>query len=115
MFDHGSDHIALEPIASPKIWIGDPGADATPSETAMTRSSVPKIFHASTALRLPQRFRAVAAASGIAVKPTITSPHPALCGNGPRNLANSSAAPPTAITGSPAITPTTGTGVAVEL
>src|SRR6266446_802208 len=86
MFDHGSDHIALEPIASPKIWIGDAGADATPSKTAMTRSSVPKIFHASTALRLPQRFRAVAAASGIAVKPTITSPHPALCGNGHAQL-----------------------------
>jgi hypothetical protein len=39
MFDHGSDHIASEPVDPPKIWSGYAGAYITPSATAAARSS----------------------------------------------------------------------------
>jgi hypothetical protein len=37
MFDHGSDHIAIEPVAAPKICSGDPGADETPMVTSASK------------------------------------------------------------------------------
>src|SRR5215203_2567135 len=37
---------------------GDAGADSTPSATAATRSSVPRIFHAIIATRLAAKLRA---------------------------------------------------------
>ena len=64
-------------LGSTTISCIGPGEEATPSPTAMTRSSKPTIFQSKITGRDRPALPAASQATGSAVSPTRMSPHPA--------------------------------------
>src|SRR5262245_50482801 len=78
---HGNVAIAADPGVSKLKRSSEPGAEPTPSVTAVTRSARPKAFQIPAIQPQPGTRRWTAHATGSAVAPATMSPQPAECAN----------------------------------